>query len=85
MLKKLPVLKTDEEAEHFIDTADLSEYDLSGFVPFSSRFEFASKDERINMRLPASLLKAVKEKAKAAGMPYQRFIRAVLEGAVSGK
>jgi predicted DNA binding CopG/RHH family protein len=24
-------------------------------------------------------------KAKAAGMPYQRFIRAVLEGAGSGK
>lgn len=85
MLKKFPVLKTDEEAEHFIETADLSEYDFSGFVPFSSRFEFANKDERINMRLPSSLLVAVKAKARAAGIPYQRFIRATLEKAVSGK
>ena len=30
MTKKLPILKTDEEAEKFVDTADLSEYDLSG-------------------------------------------------------
>ena len=59
--------------------------DFSGFVPFSSMFEFTAKDERINMRLPSSLLVAVKAKAKAAGMPYQRFIRATLEKAVSGK
>jgi predicted DNA binding CopG/RHH family protein len=85
MLKKFPVLKTDEEAEHFIETADLSEYDFSGFVQFSSKFEFAAKDERINMRLPSSLLGAVKAKAKEAGMPYQRFIRATLEKAVRGE
>jgi predicted DNA binding CopG/RHH family protein len=83
MLKKMPILKTDKEAEDFVDNADLSEYDLSGFVPF--KFEFAAKDERINMRLPSSLLGAVKAKAKEAGMPYQRFIRATLEKAVSGK
>jgi predicted DNA binding CopG/RHH family protein len=83
MKKIFPDFKTDEEAEHFVDTADLSEYDMSGFVPF--KFEFAAKDERINMRLPSSLLVAVKAKAKAAGMPYQRFIRATLEKAVSGK
>jgi predicted DNA binding CopG/RHH family protein len=85
MLKKLPILKTDKEAEDFVDNADLSEYDLSGFVPFKFKFEFAAKDERINMRLPSSLLGAVKAKAKEAGMPYQRFIRATLEKAVSGK
>ena len=43
-LKKLPVLLTDEDAERFIETADLSEYDLSGFRPM--RFEFAPEDER---------------------------------------
>jgi predicted DNA binding CopG/RHH family protein len=83
MKKTFPDFKTDEEAEHFVDTADLSEYDLSDFKPF--KFEFTAKDERINMRLPSSLLKAVKAKAKEAGIPYQRFIRAVLEGAVGGK
>ena len=41
MTKKLPILKTDEEAEKFIDTADLSEYDLSGFKKV--HFEFSRK------------------------------------------
>ncbi|MEO9168605.1 MAG: CopG family antitoxin [Aestuariivirga sp.] len=35
------------------------------------------------MRLPSTLLKAVREKAAAAGVSYQRFIRAALEQAVS--
>ncbi len=83
MLKKLPVLKTDKQAEDFVENADLSEYDLSGFKPV--KFEFSAKDERINMRLPAALLKAVQIKAKAAGMPYQRFIRATLEKEVGRK
>lgn len=78
--KKLPVLLTDEEAERFIETADLSTYDLSGFKPM--QFEFAPKDERVNMRLPRDLLAAVKAQAKQRGLPYQRFIREALERAV---
>jgi predicted DNA binding CopG/RHH family protein len=81
-MKKVPVMTTDAEAEAFLDQ-DLSDLDFSQFKPV--QFEFAAKDERINMRLPSSLLGAVKAKAKAAGMPYQRFIRATLEKAVSGK
>lgn len=80
-LKKLPVLRTDEEAERFIDTADLSEYDLSGFKPM--RFEFERKAARVNMRLPSALLDAVKERAEARGIPYQRFIREALENAIT--
>jgi predicted DNA binding CopG/RHH family protein len=79
-LKKLPALLTDEAAERFIDTADLSEYDLSAFRPM--RFEFAPKDERVNMRLPRELLAAVKAQAKLRGLPYQRYIRETLERAV---
>jgi predicted DNA binding CopG/RHH family protein len=81
MSKKIPIFKTDEEVEAFIDTADLSEYDLSGFKP--ARFEFEAKDAQINMRLPASLLHAVQETAKERGIPYQRFIRQTLERAVA--
>ncbi len=40
-LKKLPPLLTDAEAERFTDSADLSEYDLSGFKPV--KFEFEKK------------------------------------------
>lgn len=72
----MPALLTDE-AECFIDTADLSEFDLSGFKPI--RFEFAPKDERVNMRLPRELLAAVKSQAKRRGLPYQRYIREALE------
>jgi len=81
MKKKLPVLRTDEEAERFIETADLTEYDLSQFKP--ARFEFVAKTERVNMRLPKPLLDGVKARAEAEGMPYQRYIRRALEGAIS--
>lgn len=80
MKKKWPDLRTDEEAERFVAEADLTEYDFSQMVPM--HFEFARKDERVNMRLPGELLAAVKAKAKTRGLPYQRFIREVLENAV---
>lgn len=80
MKKKLPTLKTDKAAEEFVATADLTEYDLSAMRRI--RFEFQRKDKRLNMRLPESLFEAVKVKAARAGIPYQRFIRQVLETAV---
>jgi len=80
MKKKLPKLKSDKEAEKFVAGADLSEYDLSGMR--TVRFEFQPKDERVNMRLPRTLLEAVKATAAKAGVPYQRFIRHALERAV---
>ena len=55
--KPLPPLRSDEEAEQFVDTADLSEYDLSGFKPM--RFEIEPKAASLNMRLPAALLVSV--------------------------
>jgi predicted DNA binding CopG/RHH family protein len=81
MKKKIPTFKTDKAAQDFVDKADLSDYDLSGVTPM--RFEFETKAARVNMRLPDSLLKAVKAKAAARGIPYQRLIREVLEKAVS--
>ena len=78
--KKLPSFKTDADAERFVDTADLSEYDLSGGRPV--QFEFERKNTQINMRVPESLLAALKERAKQRGIPYQRFIREALERAI---
>lgn len=80
-LKKFPRLRSDEEAEQFLETADLSEYDFSEFKPV--RFEFRNKDARLNMRLPQSLLDAVKARAVKRGIPYQRFIRETLEKALA--
>jgi predicted DNA binding CopG/RHH family protein len=78
--KTLPVFKTDKQAEAFVDSADLTQYDLSGGQPV--RFEFEKKGARINMRVPETLLNAVKHRAKTRGIPYQRFIREALERAV---
>ena len=83
-LKKIPIFETDEEAEHFVDTADLTEYDLSGFKPMAFIFEpanheFKPKTAAIHMRLPESLLKSVKACAKSQGIPYTRYIRSLLE------
>ncbi|MCW5695918.1 MAG: hypothetical protein KIS96_04175 [Bauldia sp.] len=82
-LKALPRIKTDGEAEAFTAEADLSEYDLSGFV--SPRFEFQAKSEQVNMRMPKGLLDAVKAAAERRGVPYQRFIRETLERAVASR
>jgi predicted DNA binding CopG/RHH family protein len=79
-LASLPRVQTDEEVERFVENEDLSRYDLSGFMP--SQFGFTKKSARVNMRLPEPLLDAVKARAKARGIPYQRFIREALERAI---
>jgi predicted DNA binding CopG/RHH family protein len=83
MKKRIPTFRSDAEAERFVETADLSEYDLSGATPM--RFELEKKAARVNMRLPEPLLAAVKARAKARGIPYQRLIREALEHAVAQK
>ena len=80
MKKKLPRLKTDKEAEDFVANADLTQYDLSAMRLV--QFEFEPKTERVNMRLPRTLLDAVKARAAKQGIPYQRYIRQALETAV---
>jgi predicted DNA binding CopG/RHH family protein len=80
-LKKLPILKTDKQAEAFIADSDLAGFDLSALKPV--RYEFSPKEARINMRLPGQLLNAVKSAAKRRGVPYQRFIRQALEQALN--
>lgn len=72
----VPVMTTDEEAEAFLDQ-DLSELDLSQFVPFD--FERQFKTARVNMRLPQRLLDAIKAKAAREGVPCQRLIREAIE------
>jgi predicted DNA binding CopG/RHH family protein len=80
MKRKVPRMTTDEEAEAFLEQ-DLSDLDFSQFKPV--RFEFQAKAARLNMRLPVSLLDAVKAKAKARGVPYTRLIREILEQATA--
>ena len=78
--RTVPKLRTDEAAERFLEQ-DLSALDFAQFKPV--KFELEPKSERINMRLPAALLRAVKASAAAEDVPYQRFIRMTLERALS--
>jgi len=80
MKPRLPHLTTDEAAEAFLEGADLSTYDLSGMTLHS--FEFAPKSRQVNLRFPEPLLAAVKARAAATGMSYQKFIRLTLEAAL---
>jgi predicted DNA binding CopG/RHH family protein len=80
-LKKMPSLRSDAAAIRFVKTADLTEYDLSGFKPM--RFEIEPKSAALNMRLPQKLLDAVKADARARGIPYTRYVRMILEKAVA--
>ncbi|WGF88484.1 CopG family antitoxin [Marinivivus vitaminiproducens] len=80
MKKKIPTFGSDEEAEDFVASANLAEYDLSGLK--SVRFEFEPKSAQLNMRVPRPLLDAVKERARERGIPYTRFIRQIMEDAL---
>ena len=79
-LKPFPRFESDADAERFVDKADLSEYDFSGFKPM--RFEFEKKSAQVNLRMSNGLLERIKDRAKERGIPYQRYIREVLERAV---
>ncbi len=79
--KSMPSLASDTAAEHFVATADLSKFDLSGFKP--ARFEFEPKTAALNMRLPQNLLDALKLKAQKKGIPYTRYVRLLLENDVA--
>ena len=60
---------------------DLSNIDFSQFKPM--RFEIATKDSALNVRIPAALLAQIRAKAKAEGVPYSRYVRLVLEEALA--
>ncbi len=82
MKRPIPTFDTDQTAEGFVASADLTEYDLSGGQIV--RFELRPRDRTINLRVAESLLNAVRRQAAKAGMPYQRHIRLALEQAVAG-
>jgi predicted DNA binding CopG/RHH family protein len=81
MKRKIPEFPSDEEAAAFLEE-DLSDLDFAQFRPV--HFEFEKKTAQINMRLPKSLLDAVKERSAARGIPYTRFIREAVEKALAG-
>lgn len=72
-----PSLPTDEAAQEFVATADLSEFDWSAAEPITHEFE--SKSAQVNMRLPESQLARIKAEAERRGKKYQPFMRELME------
>ena len=66
-MEKPPSLKGNKAAAAFVANADLTEYNFSKMRVV--QFEFEPKPERVNMRLPRTLLDAVKARAAKAGHP----------------
>jgi predicted DNA binding CopG/RHH family protein len=83
MKKQFPDFASDAEAERFVDTADLAEFDFSDMKPV--RFELRPKDKTVSLRLPEQLLEEVRARAQRAGIPYQRFMRMAIEQALHRK
>ncbi len=78
-MKRVPKMTTDAEAEALLDQ-DLAELDFAAFRPLD--WERQPKSARITMRVPEALVAALKAKAAARGIPYQRLIREAIERAV---
>jgi predicted DNA binding CopG/RHH family protein len=76
-------LKTDDEADRWLQRADLTDYDLTEMRKV--RFELARKDASISLRLPAALLATLRAEAAKANMPTQRLIRMLIEAQLAQK
>lgn len=77
MKRSLPPIKNDKDAEALLEQ-DLSDYLHEGNFQ-AAKFEFMPKTAKINLRVPEPLLKVIKKRAKNASMPYQRYMRQLLE------
>ena len=71
-LKQMPHFATDEEAERFVDEADLSEYDLSGFKPV--KFVRRGTTDRYTIEIESKLLFRIDEKAQELGVSIDDYL-----------
>jgi hypothetical protein len=70
--KPIPVFKTDEQLAAFVETADLSEYDLSGFRPVS--FRIATDVEDLLLHIPPQTWKKIQEKSEMLHVSKETLI-----------
>ena len=67
MKKAIPTFKTDKEAEDFVATADLTEYDLSGGQVM--RFEMKRKDKSVKSSPASAALGSCAPSGAKSGYP----------------
>ncbi|MCE7027927.1 CopG family antitoxin [Jiella avicenniae] len=71
-LKQMPHFATDEEAERFVDEADLSEYDLSGFRPM--KLVRRGSTDRYTIQLESELLFRIDARARELGVSIDEYL-----------
>ena len=83
-LKKIPEFMSEEEEKAFWETHDSSEYmDWSKAEP--ARFPNLKKSTKaISLRLPEDMLERLKSRANAMDIPYQSYIKMLLQKELSG-
>ncbi|MBO0663266.1 BrnA antitoxin family protein [Jiella sp. MQZ9-1] len=76
-LKPLPPLHSDEDAERFIEEADLTECDPAQFKPMT--FRRLGQADRMTFELSPDLVRKLSAKAKQDGVAEGDILRRLLE------
>ena len=83
-LKKIPEFKTEEEEKKFWEEHDSSEY-IDWSKAEAVRFPNLKKSTKsISLRLPEDMLERLKSRANAMDIPYQSYIKMLLQKELSG-
>jgi len=77
MSKTFPRFSSDKEAEDFVESADLSEYNFTDFK--GVHFERNDKLTHVDLRLPAQLFTVLSRKAAAEGISTTDFIQQLIQ------
>ena len=70
--KPIPIFKTNQQIATFVETSDLSEYDLSGFRPIHVRI--ATDFEDLTLHIPAQTWKKIQDKSEALHVSKETLI-----------
>ena len=82
-LKKIPEFKNEQEERVFWEENDSSEY-VDWNMAHAARFPKLKKSTKsISLRLPADMLERLKTKANAMDIPYQSYIKMLLQKELS--
>jgi predicted DNA binding CopG/RHH family protein len=84
VLKKIPEFKNEKEEKKFWEEHDSSEY-IDWSKAEAVRFPNLKKSTKsISLRLPEDMLERLKSRANAMDIPYQSYIKMLLQKELSG-
>ena len=82
-MKNIPKFKTQKEEQEFWDKHDVLEYFDTDNVKKVTFPKLKKSTKSISLRLPEDMLEKLKVRANAIDVPYQSFIKIVLEKELS--